>query len=219
MPCRHLCRRKQSGSLHPQEGCFFRFELGSSCNLSQPSLTADSDSGVILCCLDCFLGNGALYRFEYGVLPSVFLAKLRGGTCTTAESDPPDTVIDRAMHLLHTESSTTASTSLSTATPVCCRRKSRGWGGAGRRRRSLVFLWLLYSRRRSSSWRRCLWAWSPSLPGRIVAGRYITDIGVRKDVVKVAVEDLAATMGCRSSNERLVGKVSGGSGNVPSIIH
>ncbi|CAL9146181.1 unnamed protein product [Musa hybrid cultivar] len=33
------------------------------CGFRQP------DSGVILCCLDCFLGNGALYRFEYGVPP------------------------------------------------------------------------------------------------------------------------------------------------------
>ncbi|URD73998.1 hypothetical protein MUK42_08127 [Musa troglodytarum] len=33
------------------------------CGFRQP------DSGVTLCRLDCFLGNGALHRFEYGVPP------------------------------------------------------------------------------------------------------------------------------------------------------
>ncbi|XP_064935764.1 protein LEAD-SENSITIVE 1 [Musa acuminata AAA Group] len=101
------------------------------CGFRQP------DSGVILCRLDCFLGNGALYRFEYGVPPSLLAAGPVGMAAVTA--------------------------------------------------------------------------------GAYCAGRYITDIGVRKDVMKVAVDDLAATMGCRSSNERLVGNVSGGSGKVPSI--
>ena len=40
-------------------------------------------SGVVLTCLDCFLRGGALHRFEYGAPPAVFLAKLRGGICTT----------------------------------------------------------------------------------------------------------------------------------------
>ncbi|XP_057873169.1 protein LEAD-SENSITIVE 1 [Cryptomeria japonica] len=56
--------------------------------------------GVICCCLDCFLDGGALYRFEYGVNPGFFLAKARGGTCTLAESDPPETVLHRATYLL-----------------------------------------------------------------------------------------------------------------------
>jgi hypothetical protein len=33
--------------------------------------------------------------------------------------------------------------------------------------------------------------------GVYCAGRYITDIGVRKDVVKVEVENLSAHLGCR----------------------
>ncbi|MCL7034601.1 hypothetical protein MKW94_010563 [Papaver nudicaule] len=56
--------------------------------------------GVVLSCLDCFLGSGSLYLFEYGVTPSIFFAKVRGGTCTTAQSDPKDMVIHRAMYLL-----------------------------------------------------------------------------------------------------------------------
>ncbi|KAI3470761.1 hypothetical protein Pfo_027424 [Paulownia fortunei] len=57
-------------------------------------------SGVIMSCLNCFLGDGLLYRFEYGVGMLAFIAKFRGGTCTTAKSDPPQAVIHRAMYLL-----------------------------------------------------------------------------------------------------------------------
>ncbi|XP_028072451.1 uncharacterized protein LOC114274672 isoform X2 [Camellia sinensis] len=58
------------------------------------------NSGVVLSCLDCFLANGSLYRFEYGVSKAKLLFKLRGGTCTTAESEPPELVIHKAMYLL-----------------------------------------------------------------------------------------------------------------------
>lgn len=54
-------------------------------------------SGVVRSCLDCFLQNGALYKYEYVVTPTVFLAKVRGGTCTIAKSDDPDTVMHRVI--------------------------------------------------------------------------------------------------------------------------
>ncbi|KAF2289617.1 hypothetical protein GH714_037542 [Hevea brasiliensis] len=56
--------------------------------------------GVILSCLNCFLAGGVLYRFEYDVSPALFLAKARGGTCTLAVSDPNDIVVHRAKFLL-----------------------------------------------------------------------------------------------------------------------
>ncbi|KZV19415.1 N-acylphosphatidylethanolamine synthase-like [Dorcoceras hygrometricum] len=59
-----------------------------------------SDSGVISSCLECFLSGGELYVFQYGVSPSIFLAKARGGTCTFACSDPADDVLHRAEYLL-----------------------------------------------------------------------------------------------------------------------
>jgi hypothetical protein len=59
----------------------------------------NGNSGVIQSCLDCFLEGGPVYRFEYGVSKAVFLAQVRGGTCTLAQSDPPDIVIHRAMYL------------------------------------------------------------------------------------------------------------------------
>ncbi|CAH8364614.1 unnamed protein product [Eruca vesicaria subsp. sativa] len=56
--------------------------------------------GVISSCLDCFLSGGDLLLFEYSVSPALFMAKLRGGTCTTASSDPCEEVISRAEFLL-----------------------------------------------------------------------------------------------------------------------
>lgn len=64
------------------------------CGFRQP------ESGVVLSCLDCFLAGDSLYRFEYGVPTYHLLSKLRGWTCTTAKSDPPDLVNHRALHLL-----------------------------------------------------------------------------------------------------------------------
>ncbi|CAH2072618.1 unnamed protein product [Thlaspi arvense] len=56
--------------------------------------------GVISSCLDCFLSGGDLYLFHYSISPAIFMTKLRGGTCTTATSDPSDEVISRAKLLL-----------------------------------------------------------------------------------------------------------------------
>uniref|UniRef100_A0A5B6Z2S3 LRAT domain-containing protein n=1 Tax=Davidia involucrata TaxID=16924 RepID=A0A5B6Z2S3_DAVIN len=56
--------------------------------------------GVISSCIECFLSGGELYFFQYGVSPAFFLAKARGGTCTLAASDPPKDVLHRAEFLL-----------------------------------------------------------------------------------------------------------------------
>ncbi|KAL8152359.1 hypothetical protein V2J09_010119 [Rumex salicifolius] len=56
--------------------------------------------GVVSSCLDCFLAGGILYRFEYSVNPALFVAKVRGGTCTLAETDPGEKVVHRAKFLL-----------------------------------------------------------------------------------------------------------------------
>ncbi|KAL4352371.1 hypothetical protein GQ457_06G009450 [Hibiscus cannabinus] len=60
-----------------------------------------SRCGVICSCLDCFLADGDLYLFQYAVSPASFVAKPRGGTCTIAASDPSSEVLHRASHLLH----------------------------------------------------------------------------------------------------------------------
>ncbi|KAJ3678602.1 hypothetical protein LUZ60_002405 [Juncus effusus] len=56
--------------------------------------------GVIIFCLDCFLNGKKLYLFSYSVSGAFFLAKIRGGTCTMAKSDPSYEVIYRAVYLL-----------------------------------------------------------------------------------------------------------------------
>ena len=56
--------------------------------------------GVISSCIDCFLSGGDLYRYEYGVTRTFFLAKVCGGTCTLASSESPEQVIHRAMYFL-----------------------------------------------------------------------------------------------------------------------
>ncbi|KAH6777683.1 hypothetical protein C2S52_006722 [Perilla frutescens var. hirtella] len=56
--------------------------------------------GVIISCLNCFLGKGSLCRFMYGVSTMAFVFKLRGGTCNTAESDSAYAVMKRALYLL-----------------------------------------------------------------------------------------------------------------------
>ncbi|RAL48045.1 hypothetical protein DM860_017836 [Cuscuta australis] len=159
-------------------------------------------SGVVLSCLDCFLKNGSLYCFEYGVSPCVFHAKLRGGTCTTAPSDPPETVVHRAMHLLLQNNgfgnydvfrnncedfALYCKTGLLSLDKMGVGRSGQASSAIGAPLAALV----------SSPLRLLMPAAGPVGLAAVTAGmycmsRYATDIGVRTDVVKVAVEDLPA---------------------------
>ncbi|XP_059283732.1 protein LEAD-SENSITIVE 1-like [Lycium ferocissimum] len=58
------------------------------------------NDGVISSCLECFLSGGKLYRFRYGASPGLFVAQVRG-TCTFARSDPCKDVLLRAETLLN----------------------------------------------------------------------------------------------------------------------
>ncbi|KAI3756321.1 hypothetical protein L1987_56145 [Smallanthus sonchifolius] len=55
-------------------------------------------SGVRMSCIDCFIKTCSLYRFKYEVNSDYFFQKLVG-TCTTARSDPPEAVMHRATYL------------------------------------------------------------------------------------------------------------------------
>ncbi|KAL9234567.1 hypothetical protein vseg_009425 [Gypsophila vaccaria] len=165
------------------------------CGFRQPS------SGVILSCLDCFLGKGSLYLFEYGVTPSAFLAKVRGGTCTTAQSDLPGTVIHRAMYLLQNgfgnynvfrnnceDFALYCKTGLLIVDTEGVGRSGQASSIVGAPLAALLStpLKLLMP--------------SPVGVATVTAGmycmsRYATDIGVRTDVIKVPVEDLAVNLG------------------------
>ncbi|XP_057805840.1 protein LEAD-SENSITIVE 1-like [Salvia miltiorrhiza] len=159
------------------------------CGFRQP------DSGVVLSCLDCFLRNGSLYCFEYGVSPSVFIAQVRGGTCTTAASDPTDTVIHRAMHLLQNgfgnynvfqnnceDFALYCKTGLLTVDRMGVGRSGQASSVIGAPLAALLSSPLKFL------------VPSPVMAtvtaGMYCMNRYATDIGVRTDVIKVAVEDL-----------------------------
>lgn len=164
------------------------------------------NSGVVLTCLDCFLGKGYLYLFEYGTPPPVFIAKIRGGTCTTAQSDPPETVIHRAMYLLQNGfgnynvfQNNCEDFALYCKTGLLILDKSVGRSGQAA---SLVGAPLAAV---LSSPFKFLMA-SPVVVATVTAGmycmsRYATDIGVRTDVVKVPVEEMTAVISQGSSGE------------------
>jgi len=165
------------------------------CGFRQPK------SGVVLSCLDCFLRNGALYSFEYGVTPAIFLAKVRGGTCTTATSDGPDTVIHRAMYLLqngfgnyHVFQNNCEDFALYCKTgKLTVEKLGIGISGQASSLFGAPLAALLSSPLK-------LLIPNPVGVATVTAGmycmsRYATDIGVRTDVVKVAVEDLAINLG------------------------
>ncbi|XXG76124.1 hypothetical protein AAC387_Pa08g0545 [Persea americana] len=164
------------------------------CGFRQPN------SGVVLSCLDCFLGNGSLYYFEYGVTPSVFLAKVRGGTCTTAKSDPPESVIHRAMHLLQNGfgnydvfQNNCEDFALYCKTGLLVGEKS-GVGSSGQAS-SLIGAPLAAL---LSSPLKFFMA-GPVGVATVTAGmycmsRYATDLGVRTDVINVPVEDMAVNL-------------------------
>ncbi|XP_022924707.1 uncharacterized protein LOC111432126 isoform X2 [Cucurbita moschata] len=160
------------------------------CGFRQPN------SGVVLSCLDCFLRNGSLYCFEYGVTPSVFLSRVRGGTCTTATSDSFDMVIHRAMYLLQNGfgnynvfQNNCEDFALYCKTGVLIEDRL----GVGISGQASSVVGAPLAAILSSPLKLLM----PSPVGMAVmtAGmysmsRYATDIGVRTDVVKVAVEHL-----------------------------
>ncbi|XVF80267.1 hypothetical protein PTKIN_Ptkin15bG0057000 [Pterospermum kingtungense] len=165
------------------------------CGFRQPN------SGVVLSCLDCFLGNGSLYCFEYGVTPSVFLAKVRGGTCTTAQSDPPGTVIHRAMYLLqHGFGNYDIFQNNCEDFALYCKTGLliMDTQGVGRSGQASSVIGAPLAALLSSPLNLLMpspVAVAAVTAGMYCMGRYATDIGVRSDVIKMAVEDLALNLG------------------------
>ncbi|CAI9261013.1 unnamed protein product [Lactuca saligna] len=156
-------------------------------------------SGVVISCLNCFLQNGDLYRFEYGVSKAEFFAKVRGGSCTTATSDDEaDTVIHRAMYLLHNGfgnydvfRNNCEDFALYCKTGLLIVEKEGG-SGSGRSGQISSVLGVPVAAILSSPLKFVI---PTPVVVTVTAGmycitRYATDIGVRDDVVKVNVEDL-----------------------------
>ena len=177
------------------------YNLPSSCPTFPDCGFRQLKSGVVISCLDCFLRNGSLYSFEYGVAPSVFIAKVRGGTCTTAPSDPPESVIHRAMYLLQNgfgnydvfqNNCEDFAMYCKTGLLIVDRL------GVGRSVQDSSAIGAPFAAILSSHLKLIMPI--PIGVATVTAGmycmsRYATDIGVRSDVIKVAVEDVAMNLG------------------------
>lgn len=180
------------------------FSSSASSDQSRPPCPICGDqsnqSGVISSCLDCFLSGGNLYLFEYGVSPPFFLAKARGGTCTLATSDSPDHVLYRASFLLTNgfggynifknnceDFAIYCKTGLLILTDI----------SVGRSGQATAFVAAISAV--VSSPLRFLTTSFGGLAtvgyGMYCVSRYVSDIGVRRDVMKVPVETLVNPCG------------------------
>ncbi|CAA7399809.1 unnamed protein product [Spirodela intermedia] len=165
------------------------------CGFKQPG------SSVVLTCLDCFLGNGLLHCFEYGVAPSAFFTKLRGGTCTTAAADPPEAAIHRAMYLLRIGfGSYDIFKNNCEDFAIYCKTGLLTLDKAGPGKSGQASALLNFPLAAALSSPLQLVMASPAgvavaAAGVYCAGRYMTDVGVRRDVIKISVEELGANLG------------------------
>jgi len=156
--------------------------------------------GVVMSCLDCFLhgggGSGGLYLFHYAVSPAFFLAKARGGTCTLAASDPGHVVVHRARYLLDKGGFGAYSLFKNNCEDfaIYCKtgllvQTAFSVGRSGQ----LASLTAAFSAVASSPL-RFLTTSAGGLAlvttGMYCVGRYVSDIGVRRDVIKVPVQTL-----------------------------
>lgn len=153
--------------------------------------------GVLCSCLDCFLNGGELYLFSYDVSPAFFLAKARGGTCTLAKSDPVDDVLHRAQFLL--ENGFGAYNLFKNNCEdfaIYCKTGLLVFTSVGVGRSGQVASYLAAASVVVSSPLRFL---TTSFSGLSVVGcgmycvsRFVSDIGIRRDVTKIPVERLIA---------------------------
>ncbi|XP_071707107.1 protein LEAD-SENSITIVE 1-like [Rutidosis leptorrhynchoides] len=180
-------------------------------NSDDPCLKCGDQSnsdGVIASCLNCFLSGDDLYLFKYSVSPAIFLAKARGGTCTLAVSDSSEDVIHRAQFLLENgfgaynvfknnceDFAIYCKTGLLVFTTLSVGRS--GQAASILAATSAIF----------SSPLRFM---TTSFPGLAVVGcgiycisRFVADMGMRRDVIKISVENLV----CRTSPNQLEGLI------------
>ncbi|KAF8779375.1 hypothetical protein HU200_002642 [Digitaria exilis] len=155
-------------------------------------------NGVVSSCLNCFLAGGALYRFDYSVNPALFLAKARGGTCTLAPSDPDEAVIRRAKYLLSNGfrcynlfKSNCEDFAIYCKTGLLVAER----GVVGQSGQAISIIGGPLAAVISTPFRLVttnIYGMAVMAVGVYCASRYAADIGNRRDVVKVEVEDLTA---------------------------
>nr|VDC86519.1 unnamed protein product [Brassica oleracea] len=164
--------------------------------------------GVISSCLDCFLAGGNLYLFEYGVSEPIFMAKPRGGICTTAVSDSSDETVHRARYLLSKKNGFGAydlsknncidfAIYCKTGLIVWSKLGSSGQANSWSAARGVLSLWGTVKSLSVGSAARLVVSGVAGFGvmamagyGNYCYGRLCADIGVRSDTSKVPVEDL-----------------------------
>ncbi|KAJ7541274.1 hypothetical protein O6H91_10G052100 [Diphasiastrum complanatum] len=170
----------------------------------------DGDShGVMQSCMKCFLCDGPLYRFEYEIDIARFMSRARGGTCTMAKSDPPHRVLHRANYLLHNGfggyhifHNNCEDFAIYCKTGLLVTERNI----VGKSGQAVSFIGAPLAAVVSTPVRFLMsnpWGLVLVTAGIYCASRYAADIGVRSDVAKVDVEDLAITLGWQSSTEFL----------------
>lgn len=160
-----------------------------------------NSNGVLLSCLDCFLAGDPLYRFEYDEKVVIFLARVRGGTCTLALSDKPEDVLHRADYLLkngfgcyHIFRNNCEDFAMYCKTGLLI-INGNTIGTSGQ---AVSFLGAPLAAVFSSPLKFLLtepWGIVAVSVGVYCVSRYAADISNRMDVTKVAVEDLVARLG------------------------
>ena len=164
---------------------------------SCPTCTAPQEAhGVFISCLNCFLAGGVLYRFEYSVSPALFLAKARGGTCTLAVSDQDDIVVHRAKYLLENGfgcynvfKNNCEDFAIYCKTGLLVVEQGR----IGQSGQAVSIIGGPLAAVLSTPLRLVttnVYGMAATAVGVYCASRYATDIGMRRDVVKIQVEDL-----------------------------
>ncbi|XVF76100.1 hypothetical protein PTKIN_Ptkin13bG0238800 [Pterospermum kingtungense] len=161
-----------------------------------PTCTPPEEShGVVSSCLNCFLAGGVLYRFEYSVSPALFIAKARGGTCTLAVSDLDDLVVHRAEYLLENGFGCyNVFKNNCEDFAIYCKTGLLGLDqapiGSGQ---AASFVGGPLAAASSTTLRLVttnVYGMAATAVGVYCASRYAADIGIRRDAMKVSVEDL-----------------------------
>ncbi|KAH7442052.1 hypothetical protein KP509_03G068300 [Ceratopteris richardii] len=177
--------------------------ITSSSSLSKASASCtrgcDGDlggNGVVQTCLECFLHGYPLYRFEYNENVFTFLAKTRGGMCSLAISDPSDIVLHRSQYLLangfgdyHIFHNNCEDFAVYCKTGLLVLDSKH----VGRSGQAVSFLGMPVATILSSPLRFFaaeVWSTLMITTAMYCLSRYAADVGVRKDVAKVPVEEL-----------------------------
>ncbi|KAK8477144.1 hypothetical protein V6N13_072976 [Hibiscus sabdariffa] len=166
-----------------------------------PTCTPQEEgNGVFSSCLNCFLAGGILYRFEYAVSPSIFIAKARGGTCTLQPADPDDLVVHRAKYLLENgfgcynvfnknceDFAIYCKTGLLVLDQLTIGHSGQAISIIGGPLSAVL----------SAPMRLVttnIYGMAATMVGLYCASRYAADISMRRDAVKISVEDLTARL-------------------------